>query len=107
MRATLQGLVNEFVAALGYDRTPNYRPLTVSAPYYPYDDPEGKLPYPHRCYVFTSGDGKALDVGKASRYMGNRIWSHIGRRQRPGEVDMYPDANGTVSRIGFCARMAR
>ena len=32
MSAELQGLVNQFVAAIGYDCTPNYRPLTVSAP---------------------------------------------------------------------------
>ncbi len=99
-RAKLQGLVDQFVATIGYSQAPDYHPLVVSLPYCPYDDLEGRLSYPDPnepgCYVFTSGNGTPLYVGKASRYLGNRIWSHIGRRPKSGETEAYPDAEKFV-----------
>jgi hypothetical protein len=46
--------------------------------------------------VFTSGDGKTQYVGKASRYLGNRIWWHIGRKRKSGETEACPDAEQFV-----------
>jgi hypothetical protein len=97
IRAMLQSLVDKFIAAIGYPRH-----LTVSPPYYPYDDPEGTQQYPSSdspgCYIYAAGSGQVQYVGKASRYLGNRIWAHIRRRRKPGEGgDLYPDADSWLS----------
>ena len=90
IRSTLQSEVDNFVAIIGYRRQ-----LTVSAPYYPYDDPDRKEKYPDYdkpgCYVYADGTGKVKYVGKANRYLGNRIWPHIGRCRMPGETgEVFP-----------------
>ena len=99
-RADLQRLVDEFVKTIGYDHAPDYRRPLVSEPYYPYDDPRGERPWPHSdepgSYVFTSGDGRTLDVGKASRHMGNRIFSARGRKRKKGETEVFPNAEQFV-----------
>jgi hypothetical protein len=93
IRPMLQSLVDKFVAAIGY---PHH--LGASPPYYPYDDPEGMQQYPNSdvpgCYVFAAGNGQVQYVGKASRYLGNRIWAHIGRgRGRDKGGELYPNAD--------------
>ena len=99
-RAELQRLVEEFVRTIGYDLVPGYQPLVVSTPHYFYDDPDGKQAYPNcgkpGCYVFTSGEGKTLDVGKASRYLELRMFSARGRKRQPGEAEVFPNAERFV-----------
>lgn len=92
LQPKLQDLVDRFVNMIGYTRQ-----LVVSEPYYPYDDIGGEEQYPHSgypgCYVFATGDGRAKYVGKASRYLGNRIWAHIGRMGKPEkDGELYPNA---------------
>lgn len=96
LRPTLQRAVDKFVAIVGY-----LRQLTVSAPCYPYDDPNGVQQYPNSdepgCYVYASATGQVQCVGKAGRYLGNRIWAHIGRRRKQGESgELYPNAETWV-----------
>lgn len=93
-REKLQQFVNEFVTTIGYDKAPSGGQLIVTKPCYPYDlSPESYencgLP---GCYVFTCGEGKPLYVGKASRYLGNRMWAHTGRRNKGEEIDVFPTA---------------
>ncbi|GEM_PF-3918697 len=92
LRSKLQSEVGSFVSTLGYSGK-----LTVSAPYYPYDSLDGTEPYPNPdepgCYVYASGNGQVQKVGKANRYLGNRIWAPIGRRKKAGETgELYPQA---------------
>jgi hypothetical protein len=94
----LQDKVDQFVATIGYPRK-----LLVSAPYYPYDDRNGVLQYPNSdqpgCYIYASAPGKVYYVGKASRHLGNRIWSHIGRRRKLDEVgELYPNAENWLKK---------
>jgi hypothetical protein len=90
IRPHLEGQVERFRKAIGYAGT-----MTISGPYYPYDDRLGQMKYPSPddpgCYVFATGDGTIKYIGKASRYLGTRIWAHIGRRERDRDVlDLYP-----------------
>jgi hypothetical protein len=96
MKPVLDKVVANFIAAISYSRT-----LTVSGPYYPYDDPKGEGNYPSSdlpgCYIFADASGHMKYIGKANRYLGNRIWSHIGRRRRSGESgELYPNAEPWV-----------
>ena len=95
IRPILQEAITEFAKAIGYNR-----PLTVSDPYYPYDNPNGDKQYPNAddpgCYVFANGSGKVLYIGKSARYMGNRIWVHVGRKQKVNEQEIFPDAESWV-----------
>lgn len=95
-RETIQAAVNEFLHTSGFNE-----PLNVAEkPYYPYHAAIGES-YPDPgspgCYVWTDGNGKILDVGKASRTLGTRIWCHLGRVRRPGEeCDEFPNAERFV-----------
>ncbi len=90
IRSRLEAEVTRFREAIGYTGA-----ISVSTPYYPNDDREGKVSYPSPdvpgCYVFAAGNGDVKYIGKASRYLGNRVWAHIGRRNRNCDVlDTYP-----------------
>jgi len=91
----LQEKVDEFRNILGFKED-----LKVSDPFCQYDFPDGGEPCMNSgdpgCYVFTSGEGEVLYIGKASRFIGNRVWSHIGRISKKGEDGAYPVAEAWV-----------
>ena len=92
IRNVLQKHVDSFTKTIGYGEK-----LLVSDPYYPYDDPDGTQQYPTPdepgCYIYATGNGDVLYVGRASRYLGSRIWAHIGRRKKTNEDgQLYPCA---------------
>lgn len=95
----LEALVVEFVNAIGYRGS-----LSVSPAYYPYDDATRQIQYPNAdypgCYVFVSGDGQVKYIGKAARYLGNRIWAHLGRTARVGESETYPNGEHWLQEFG-------
>jgi hypothetical protein len=94
IKTELQDAVKEFCGILGYNGT-----ITVSDPYYPYEAPkEWSFPFPDEpgSYVFANAEGHKAYIGKGSRYMGNRIWAHIGRKKKEGELETYPDAEDFV-----------
>ncbi|MEA2040418.1 MAG: hypothetical protein U9N82_11430 [Thermodesulfobacteriota bacterium] len=90
----IQGCLDEFVDELGYGRQ-----LKVSGLYPLYDEFEQGTSdleqYPGAdspgVYIFCSPQD-FLYIGKSSRYMGNRIWAHIGRAKRENEKEEYPNA---------------
>ena len=84
--------VDEFKAAIGYKKK-----IRISEGYYPYDDLSGKnYPFNSReagCYVYAKGDKRVIYIGKSNRYIGHRIWAHLGRkRKKDEEIDEYPNA---------------
>ena len=91
LQSELQKCLTFFVKEIGYKQD-----LKVSEPYQLIND-SGEVnttQYPSAdspgVYIFCSSEG-CLYIGKSSRYMGNRIWSHIGRSKRPNENE-FPNA---------------
>lgn len=82
--------LEEFVRELGYGQQ-----LKVSEPYLIYERINDTSQYPNSdspgVYLFCSPQN-FLYIGKSSRYLGNRVWSHIGRKKRANEEEEYPNA---------------
>lgn len=103
MQSKLSQLVFEFKSEVGYPGE-----LNIGGPHEPYKDPMRRVQFPYAnepgCYLFvtdaaSSGIETVVYVGKGSRDIGGRIWSHLGRRARRGESELFPDAESWVKKL--------
>jgi hypothetical protein len=95
-RGRLQELVGKFADTIGYCHR-----FEISKPFYPYNTPNDACPLTNDpgCYIYTDDAGNPLYVGKASRYLGNRVWAHLGRFKRNDESgQLYPNADEWIQR---------
>jgi len=96
MQSEIQGCLDCFTREIGYERE-----LKVSEPYPLINETgeENTVQCPSSdspgVYIFCNSDHQYLYIGKSSRYMGSRIWSHIGRSKRPNENE-FPDSEGWI-----------
>ena len=87
----LETLVRSFAAECGYEK-----PIVVSGAYHVYEEGSEDVEYPYAnepgCYVFVANRKQVLYVGKGSRTVGGRIWSHIGRSGKGRVNARFPNA---------------
>jgi len=91
----IRKIVDEFATLISYPTK-----LQISEPYYIYKEYREGYNEMKECpnsdfpgvYIFLAGN-KIFYIGMSTGYMGNRIWSHIGRLGKKSKSeDEYPNA---------------
>lgn len=97
MKAEIQKALDDFTAIIKDAK------LEVSKSYYPYRKPPEKCEYKDEAgvYIFISGNGEPIYVGKCEEKLGDRIWRYLGSHPS-GKIQSEPpqDAVGWVRKEG-------